>query len=139
MVVLINLPQCLAQLQVLLVVVRPVLLAAIYRYAAVRALELHMCGRPGGPAAGLARLEVSWRGSNAGLVVRGVRAVGMMLHEGGAFADGGHGRGAEAVEEVIWLKDHVGVRGSFDIGGRAWLVRSILEDALGLRCWPRSR
>jgi hypothetical protein len=87
-----------------LVVVHPVLLAAVDGDAAVRTFEVYMCGWGTGGGR-LARFKVEWVGGYAGWGVGGVRAVCVLAHIRRALADLGDGRLGEGVEEVVFCED----------------------------------
>jgi hypothetical protein len=105
-IVLVALPQHVADLQVCLVVVRPVLLAAVHRDAAVGALEVYVGGR-GARRGRLAGFEVHGVVRRARRLVRGVRAVGMLAHKRRALPYLRDGRVAEGVEEVVPGQDQL--------------------------------
>ena len=103
MVIFVDLSQSVADLKMLLVVVHPMLLAAVYRDATVGALEINMLRGLGARlgidlAAGLR--ELSW-------AVAVVRAAGVLFYEGRALADLGNGRVGERVEEVVLLENRL--------------------------------
>ncbi len=98
MVVLVDLPQGIADLQVFLVVVLPVLLAAVNGYAAVRAFEVDMGRRL------FSRLYYRFshgaiRDSCGSMV--GMRAVRMEFDISGTTAHVGNGGIGERVEEIV--------------------------------------
>lgn len=100
MVVFVDLAHRITKLEMHLVVVGPVLLAAVARDAAVRALEPHVRGWGGGGATLLTCFRVVGRSDNASLTVGWMRAVGMGFDEGGAATDPRGGRCREMVEQV---------------------------------------
>lgn len=118
MVVLVDLPQCIAYFQVLLIVVSPVLLGAGHWNTTVRAFEVDM-----------GRCQVPM-----GLVV-GVVAAGILPHESRSFPDLGNGRVGERVEEVI------GFQNSFLLGlggcGRTGSKGKARREALRNGGWSR--
>lgn len=101
MVVLVDLTQGVADLEVGLIVGHPVLLAAVDGDAAVRALKVDvgrgqlLCGGLGGVAA--------LREARGPVV--GTGAVGVLAYEGGALTYLGNGRVGVGVEEVVFGKD----------------------------------
>lgn len=103
MVIFIDLSQSVAYLKMFLIVVHPMLLAAIYRDATVRALEIDVLRRLGARlgidlAVGLG--ELPW-------AVAVVRAAGVLSYEGRTLADLGDGRVGEGVEEVVLLENRL--------------------------------
>lgn len=104
MVVFVGLTQNVADLQMSLVVVGPVLLAAVDRDTAVGALKVDV-GRRGPGLGRLAGFEVHWVVWGARRLVVGMGTVGVLAHEGGSFADVGDRRLGEGVEEVVFGED----------------------------------
>lgn len=101
-VVLVDLSQGIADLQVVLVVGHPVLFGAVHRYATVRALEVNVgCWQVARGGCRLARRALGY----ASRAVVWVRAIGVLAHEGSPAADFGNGRRGEGVEEVIFAED----------------------------------
>src|SRR6478609_4219676 len=99
MVILVDLSECIANLQVVLVVVHPMLLGAVNGEATVWALEVNVRRSH---VAGTLWLLACWRHSRhlGGMVLR-VRAVCMLPHKGSSTAEFGDWGRRKRVEEII--------------------------------------
>jgi hypothetical protein len=100
MVVLIGLPYYVAYLQMRLIIIRPVLLTAIYGNTTIWTFEVYMRGR-GASLGRLAGFVVAGIVCRSGWRVIGVWTVGMLSHVRCSFANLGYRRVCEGVEEVI--------------------------------------
>jgi hypothetical protein len=113
-----------------LIVIRPVLLAAVYRYAAIRALKVDVRGRGAGFRR-LAAFEVVRIVRCTRRLVRGMWAVSVLSHKGSALANLGYGRVRERVEEVVLGEDKLSLDAlRIDIVYR-------LEGSFKLAAWSR--
>jgi hypothetical protein len=128
MVVLVGLSQNITNFQMCLVVVCPMLLAAVDRYPAVWALEVHM-GRWGTLLGRLASLQI--HGVLCGscrLMIR-MRTVCMLSHERCSLANLRYRRVRERIEQIVLRQD----KSSFDT---LWIdilerLEWLLETAIG--------
>lgn len=118
MVIFVALAQDIAYVEMGLVVVCPVLFAAVDGDSAVGTLEVYVCGRRA-LLAGFAGFEVEGAVRGAGGLVIRVRAVCVLAHEGCAFAHLGYGGIGEGVEEVL-LVQHECPLGSFGVDIFKW-------------------
>jgi hypothetical protein len=103
-VILVRLSQYVADPQVCFVVIRPVLLAAVHRYATVGTFEIDV-GWWGACLGGLAGFEVPFVVRRARRLVRGMWAVCMLSHKGRALSYLGYRRVGERVEEGVFRQD----------------------------------
>lgn len=87
MIVFVDLAQSIANFQMLLVMVHPMLLAAVYGNAAVRALEINLRG---GHVTGCGLLALG-NCRHLGRLVVWMGAAGMLTHKCGAASKFGHG------------------------------------------------
>lgn len=85
-VILVDLAQCVANGQVVLVIIGKMLFAAGNGDTAIRTFVTDVCGRK---IASLADLDIVWAVGLAGGRVVGMGAVGILLDEGSALADDG--------------------------------------------------
>lgn len=100
-VVLVDLTKSVADFQVLLIVLCPVLFATCYRNTTVRALKVDVCWWGG--ASGLLCACSSFRiVDEASLLVITVWTPCILSHESSAFSDLWRWRLGELVEEVVW-------------------------------------
>jgi hypothetical protein len=119
-IILVDLPEGVTELQVVLVVICPVFFRARGRYAAVWALVLDMSRRSSAMQR-LSGFAILLSDGYASTVMRRVRAVSVSRHESRAFTHRGDGRVRERVKEVIRLDDYAGeVRRAIGFLGKRW-------------------
>ena len=121
MIVFVDLPQDVADLEMAFVVRGEVGFAAGNGDPAVRALEADVCGGLGGGRVCFARFGVRGGSCRAGRAVVGMRAVGVLAHEGCTAPDLGRGGVGEGVEEVVGLEEDAEVGGVMLLM-RVWLL-----------------
>lgn len=117
MVILVDLAQSVANLEVSLEVIHPVFLGAVDWYTAVGALEVRMSRGQVCNIGGFSGFGVVRRDGRAGLLVAWVGAEGILFDELSAFANCRRGRVREGVEQVVRFQDGPRVEPSFDGGG----------------------
>jgi hypothetical protein len=86
MIISVDLPEGIAYLHVCFVVISPMLFAAVDWYSAVGALKVDMGGRCS-TSARLPRFWIIWIVSDAGLSMRGMWAVSVLLYIGSSSTD----------------------------------------------------
>lgn len=110
MVVLVDLPDRVADFQVRFEILHPVALVAVDRDPAVRALEVRVRRGQVGLLHALAGLRVVRGHGQPGLLVAWVWAEGVLLDECGSLPDRGRGGPRERVEEVVGLQEFPALR-----------------------------
>lgn len=103
-VVFVRLSQYIADLQMCLVVICPVLLATVDWYPAVRALEIYM-GRRRALLGRFASFEIHRILGSPGRLMIGMRTVCMLSHKSCSLANLRYGRVRERIEEVVLSQD----------------------------------